>query len=91
MGLSSIGSLNSPIAMQQTAGTTRASSVSFSSKLNGPSAAAGNTGTSGKAVIQAALDDASKAEQEEMMRSMLQSIGMSAISALQNGPQLEKD
>ena len=90
MGLPSIGSVNSQISMQQTAGTTRASSVSFSSKLNTP-AAASNTGTSGKAVIQSALNDASKEEQVEMMKSMLQSIGMSAISALQNGPQLEKD
>lgn len=84
-----LGTVSPQLSLQSTA-TTRASSVSFSDKLTS-TASAGASGTSGKAVIQAALDKASDADQQEMMKSMLQSIGMSAISAIQGSPTLDRD
>lgn len=84
-----LGTVSPQLSLQST-GTTRASSVAFSDKLTA-STATGAPGTSGKAVIQAALDKASDPDQQEMMKSMLQSIGMSAISAIQGSPTVDRD
>lgn len=84
-----LGTVSPQISLQSNT-TTRASSVAFSDKLAAP-ATSSASGTSGKAVVQAALDNASDADQQEMMKSMLQSIGMSAISAIQGSPTVDRD
>jgi len=90
MGINAVGSMNSPISMQQTAGTSGPSGV-FASKLGSSVAAGGATGTSGKAVIQAALDSSSEEDKKVFMQSMLMSIGMQSISQIQGAAQPDKD